>query len=148
METPVLWFSNALPSFNLHRLMDTANLYGRATPQMTNKTKIPAFLGSPPYEEETVRFHDRNGEQLEKYDKISEVSKSWANLIVRRIVVGQRFKEAGVDTVETRRDVLFPHNFIYKRSGPAAMSWIVIGCWVGGSYLLVLFNLRRKQTGQ
>ncbi|MEA3207385.1 MAG: transport system ATP-binding/permease protein [Chthoniobacter sp.] len=148
MSRPVIWFSTLLPSYNLQRLMDTANLYGRNAPQITNKTKIPAFLAPAPYEEETVRFRNTFGSQMEKYDKLSEVSKSWQNLTVYRNIVGERFKEPDRDTVEIRRDVLFPQGISYKLTGPAIASWLILSGWLAGCYLLVLVNLTGKQASQ
>jgi len=149
MASPVLWFSRLLPSFNLQRLMDTANLHGRTTPQMSNKTKIPAFLASPPYEEETVRYVDSRGvNQAEKYDKMSEVSKSWQNLVVIRDAVGKRLKEPDRDTVDSRRDVIPYQGDRYRAFSPAYASWRVLALWLAGCYGLIVLNLSRKQAGQ
>ncbi len=147
MARPVLWFSSVLPSFNLQRLMDTANLYGRITPLITNKTKIPAFLSSPPYEKETVRFTENDAPETESYDKLSEVSKSWQNLIVRGHTVGARIKAPARDTIESRRDVLFPQGVSYKLTVPAITSWAVLGGWIAGCYILLLVNLSKRQAG-
>ncbi len=148
MDRVVLWFSRALPSFNLQRLMDTANVYGRTTPQMTNKTRIPAFLSTPPNDEETVRWTDASGRQTEKYDRISEVSKSWQNLLVKREIVGARPKIEERDMVEIRRDVVFPQGTHFDLIGPAVQSWGILCLWLGGCYAIIMVNLARKQSGQ
>lgn len=148
MSAPVRWLASILPSYNLHRLMDVANIYGRHTPSMTNKTKIPAFLASPPYEEESVRFTDEHGVQTEKYDKLSDVSKSWQNLIVRTSRVGKRIKEKDEDSVEYRRDVLFPKGIPYSFTAAAGTAWSILGGWVLFSYLAVFISLNKKDHGR
>jgi len=147
MDRFVLWFSHALPSYNLQRLMDTSNVFGRTTPQMTNKTRIPAFLAAPPNDEETVRWPDESGQQTEKYDRISEVSKSWQNLLVLRDRVGARPKTPERDMVEDRRDVAGPKGTPFVNLGPAALSWGILIVWLGGCYAIIVVNLSRNQSG-
>ncbi len=151
MGNAVHFFSSLLPSFNLQRLMDTANLYGRTTPRFTNKTKIPAFISPPPYESETTQWNDpKAGELTEKYDKVADVSKSWQNLIVRREMVGERHKEKDPatqlerDIVEWRWDVLFNRGTPYKLTIRAQWSAIILGVWLCACYGFVLINLSKK----
>jgi len=147
MNRSVREFSAMLPSFNLQRLQDVANLYGRRAPRITNKTKVPAFFAAPPYEEDTVRWRNRKGEQMEKYDRVSEVSKSWQNLVVISGVVGERHKVGSSESVTVRRDVLFPEGFSFRLLGGATTSWMVLGFWLAGSYIVVLIGLKRKEIG-
>ncbi len=147
MKTPVYVFSNTLPSYNVQRLMDVANIYGLRMPRVTNKTKIPAFFASPPFDEETVWFEAKGAQHEEKYDKISDVNKSWQNLLVNRLGVGKRFKKLEGESVDHRSDVLFNEGTRYIFLGGARYSLMILGAWVGLSYLLIFVTLVRKQVG-
>jgi hypothetical protein len=150
MNDAVLHFSQALPSFNLQRVMDVGLAYGRSTPRMTNKSKIPAFI-DPPDKQETVEWGD--GKQT-KYDRVSDVNKSWQNLIVDRKSLGARDKavkpgtEIEPDSVEERADVYLHKDQIYSNPGPAVVSGSVLGGWAVGCYAIAVFALYRRQTGK
>jgi ABC-type multidrug transport system ATPase subunit len=151
MNRGVRIFSQLLPSYNVQRLMDTANLQGRTVPQMTNKTKIPAFLAQTPYDKDVVRWTDDDGNHERQFDKGSEVGKSWQNLIVKYDKVGMWEKDVtklNDDSVEHRFDVQLAQGTKYNLTNGAWMSWQVLGLWYLGCYLLVLRGLISKQTGQ
>jgi hypothetical protein len=148
MDPSVAVFSSILPSYNLQHLMDVANLLGCKTPRITNKTKIPAFFASPPYDKETVHYTDEDGDPTEeKYDKISDKSKSWQNLLVWRNRIGMRQKAPVGDSVERRRDVLADTGDSPDFSNEGATSWMVLGGWVVGCYIAVLIGLTKRETG-
>ncbi len=148
MNGAVLRFSEALPSFNLERIMDVALIYGRAAPRMTNQSKIPAFIDSPD-KQEVVEW---DGKQT-RYDRVSEVNKSWQNLIVLRDLLGAREKRLGVsgepkDTVEERADVQLAKGNPYLNLAPAGTSAFVLAGWAIGCYSVAVFALYRRQTGK
>ena len=153
MEKGVFWFSQVLPSYNLQRIMDVALLYGREAPRMTNETKIPGFLNPPPHDEEEVKWgiDKRN---ITKYDKISDVNKSWQNLVVLRSTIGARFKELAangkdtVNSVEQRDDVYLSKGMRYLSFQPAIVCALVLIGWVFVSYIVTLVALIKKQTGR
>ncbi len=148
MDNSVFAFSRFLPSYNVQQLMDVANLYGRNTPRITNKTKIPGFFEEPPYEKETVYFRNRAGSQLEKYDKLSQVNKSWQNLLVTRHNVGERMQAPDKDSVESRVDVFFTKGQPFLLTGAVVLSLTILGGWLLLSYGLILFGLIKKQSGK
>ncbi len=147
MDKAVAVFSSILPSYNLEHLMDVTNVLGCKVPRMTNKTKIPAFFSAPPYDSEAVRFTDENGAEEEEYDKLSEKTKSWENLLVWRDRIGMRHKAPQGDSVESRRDVLVETGDTPDLSNEGMISWLVLGGWVVGCYLAVLYGLSRRETG-
>ncbi len=149
MNDAVLGFSRGLPSFNLQRIMDVGLIYGRSTPRMTNQTKIPAFLATPPNEKEKVEWDGRQT----SYDRVSEVNKSWQNLVIIRRVLGAREKQMNKngdprDQVEERRDVLTPKGYRYLNVGAAIPPAIILGAWVLGCYTVAVVALYRRQTGK
>ena len=153
MNDSVLAFSRLLPSFNLQRAMDVALIYGRSAPRMTNQTKIPAFLANPPNEKETVKWQGATGTQQTNYDKISEVNKSWQNLVVDRITLGAREKRIGegnvaASSVEDRSDVVVRRGERYSNFTPAGWSGLMLAGWVIVCYSGSAFSLYRRQTGR
>ncbi len=150
MAKGVRLFSECLPSYNLQRLMDTANIYEREKPLMTNKTKIPAFLSSTPYSKNVVRWPEGETSQKldrESFDKLSDVNQSWQNLTVIYDRVGMWHYDKKRDSIEDRRDVWLQQGNSYKDTNFAGSSWIILGGWFLGCYILVLRGLVSKQTG-
>ena len=142
MNDAVLRFSEALPSFNLERIMDVGLIYGRATPRMTNQTKIPAFIDSPDKQDVV----DWDGKET-RYDRVSEVNKSWQNLIVLRDVLGAREKKLGVsgdpkDSVEERADVRLSHKDQNYFQQPRPRRDLRLGARLLGDRLLRSSRLR------
>jgi len=156
MEDDVYHFSRTLPSFNLQRIMDVSLIHGQSAGSMTNKSKIPAFISPPPGDEETVHWTDADGNETEtKYDRFSDVNKSWQNLTVdRSLVTGGREKEmdsasgAGKDTVEVRSDVVVKKGDVYKSLTDSYLCAGVLGTWVLSCYLIAAVSLFRRQTGR
>ena len=157
MSRSVAAFSQLLPSFNLQRTVDVGLTYGRAAPRITNKTKIPAFLESPPNEKEKVEW----GGQQTSYDRISAINKSWQNLIVNRERLGAREKvakqggQAGaeddssyVDSIEARDDVLLKKGVRYLDLGPARRSAFILLGWIVVCYGVSWLALTSRQTGR
>jgi hypothetical protein len=116
---------------------------------MSNQTKIPAFV-DPPDKQEVVEWDS----QETKYDRISEVNKSWQNLVVIRQLIGARVKElvSGSsqfkDSVEQRADVSLAKGQLYLNPGPAVISGLVLAGWAAGCYAIAVFALYRRQTGK
>ena len=157
MENSVLAFSQALPSFNLQRMMDVALIYGRPAPSLTNQTKIPGFLTNPPDNDEKVEW---NGQQT-LYDRLSCVNKSWQNLTVIRDKIGKRPKvtvegrpDQFVSSVEQRIDVEIQKGVAavkgvpYLSVQPAYLSAMVLALWTVCCYLTSCLSLYRRQTGR
>lgn len=151
MTASVLAFSRALPSFNLHRIMDVAQVYGRNTTRVTNQTKIPGFIGLPPNDEEIVKWE---GKQT-NYDKLSDVNKSWQNLLVIRDRIGKREKvsvpsspDQFVNSLERRPDVLLGKGVQYILLAPARTAILVLLIWFCSCYTTACISLYRRQTGR
>ena len=164
MDDDVLAFSRALPSFNLQRITDVANIFGRKTPRMTNQTKIPAFF-TPPEQDEEVHWvnwpEEKDQKRMTSYKKASDANKSWQNLVVNRKLLGQREKETTKsgsdsggrsgqerDTVESRQDVFYAEHDSYLDLQPASMCGFILGGWVVSCYIVAFFSLRHRQTGR
>ncbi len=154
MNDAVLAFSKALPSFNLQEMMDVGLVYGRLAPRLTNQTKIPAFLSNPPNSDEIVKWSDTSGGKHEtKYDRISQVNKSWQNLTVSRELLGMRDKERNdrgdiVNQVEKRADVQVARGDLYSNTGPARLSGFILVIWAIGCYTVAAVALYKRQTGR
>jgi ABC transport system ATP-binding/permease protein len=165
MEDGVLAFSSLLPSFNLQRLMDVSLLYGCFVPRMSNQTKIPAFLDE---EDEEVKWTSPEAsppqgkappENTTFYQRVSDLNKSWQNLVVSRSLLGQREKVLNAggtteDTVPERRDVSLSksqhgrYDESHSALEPARTSAAILAAWVLASYLIAAFSLSLKQTGR
>lgn len=153
MDDSVLTFSRMLPSFNLQRIMDVGLIYGQSAPNMTNQTRIPAFLGNPPNQKEVVEW---DGNQT-SYDKISQVNKSWQNLVVSRERLGGREKVTNtkpgqppvyVDSVEQRPDVNVQKGNRYLDLQPAFIAMLVLSGWALACYGISVTSLYSRQTGR
>ena len=99
MNDSVLGFSRALPSFNLQQVMDVGLILGRATPRMSNETKIPAFI-DPPDKQEVVKWggpanalrpHFRGQQILAKPGRKSKSARPTRQGTLRRHLALQRF---------------------------------------------------------
>jgi len=149
MNNAVLGFSRCLPSFNLQQVMDVGLIYGRSTPRMTNQTKIAAFLANPPNEKEEVLWEGRQT----NYDRISDVNKSWQNLVIVRTLLGAREKELNKngdprDQVEERRDVMLKKGQRFLDVSAAESAATILGGWALGCYTIAIVALYRRQTGK
>jgi len=161
MSPLVRSISNAFPSHACQRIIDVSNLYGRATPFVTNLTKHPVFLTGAA-EPEEIKWSDANGSKIsENFDRESYVNTSWQNLAVIPEQLGQHKKVwevAGTDsngseikrkrdTIETRGDVRYSKGTPFLFTFPAvAASWILIA-WVCFCYLFALLGIHRKTHG-
>jgi len=161
MSSLVRSISNAFPSHACQRIIDVSNLYGRATPFVTNLTKHPVFLTGAA-EPEEIKWTNANGNKIsENFDRESYVNTSWQNLAVIPGQLGQHKKVwevAGTDsngseikrkrdTIETRGDVRYSKGTPFLFTFPAvAASWILIA-WVCFCYLFALLGIHRKTHG-
>jgi hypothetical protein len=131
--------------------MDVALIYGRAVPRMTNKTKVPSFLSNPPKTKDVVEWGDH--EQTE-YDRLSDVNKSWQNLVVDRHRLGAREKKPeNEDSVPERDDVRLEGERLvrgqhYVDPGAVNQSLAMLALWVAGCYGVAALSLYRRQTGR
>ena len=152
MLTPVRIFSRFLPSYNVQRIMDTANLYGRTVPMMSTKTKIPAFQSQPPFEKDVVRWVSGDGKKQERrFDRVADANKSWQNLAVQYDRVGMwdlKVDQKERDSTEERGDVFFQQGMEFYLTQSAVTGASTLGGWVIGGYLIILLGLYRKQTGK
>ncbi|MCH7228919.1 FHA domain-containing protein [Haloferula sp. A504] len=145
------------PSFACQRIIDVSNLYGRATPLVTNLTKNPVFLAGST-EPERIEWTD-NGETFsETFDRESYVNISWQNLAVLPERLGEHKKiqeSAGKnqygseilrkrDSVEARRDVRYEKGTPYLFTFPAAVAGCILGAWVFLTYVLAWLGVVRK----
>lgn len=161
MSPLVRWISNAFPSHACQRIIDVSNLYGRATPFVTNLTKHPVFLTGAA-EPEEIKWTDPQGNKVsENFDRESYVNTSWQNLAVIPEQLGQHKKVwevAGADangseikrkrdTIERRGDVRYSKGTPFLFTFPAvAASWILI-TWVFFCYAFALLGIHRKTHG-
>ena len=152
MLKPVRIFSQWLPSFNVQRIMDTANLYGRAVPMMSTKTKIPAFQFQPPNDKEVVRWTTFDGiKEYRNFNRVSDANKSWQNLVVNHNRIGMwqlKLEQNEDDSTEYRADVVFAKGDKFFNAYPAVLGAQILAGWVAFSYMAILLGLYRKQTGQ
>ncbi|MEN9974493.1 MAG: hypothetical protein RLZZ282_499 [Verrucomicrobiota bacterium] len=152
--------SNVFPSHSCQRIIDVSNLYGRATPFVTNLTKHPVFLTGAAEPEEIFWFQ-RGVKISESFDRESYVNTSWQNLAVIADGVGQHKKVwevAGTDangsdikrkrdTIENRGDVRYSKGTPFLFTFPAvAALWILIA-WIGLCYGFALLGIRSKTNG-
>ena len=93
MSMAVYRFSHLVPSFSAQRIMDVSNIYGQATPFLTNRTKVPLFLTSDGSKEK-IEWEEGGRKRSQEYDKISLFNTSWQNLIVYPERVGQHKQDS------------------------------------------------------
>jgi hypothetical protein len=152
--------SKGFPSHSCQRIIDVSNLYGRATPYVTNLTKQPVFLTGAAEPEEIKWKHD--GKTIsETFDRESYVNTSWQNLAVAADRLGQHKKVweiAGTDssgseikrkrdTVEGRGDVQYSKGTPFLYTYPATVAlWILIA-WIFLCYGFALLGIHRKTNG-
>lgn len=157
MSAIVRNISVAFPSHACQRIIDVSNLYGRATPFVTNLTKNPIFLTGAA-EPEEVSWQEDGSKVSESFDRESYVNTSWQNLAVDPSKLGQHKiveELAGTDsygteirrkrdTVKERRDVRYSKGTPYLFTFPALVAtWILIG-WIALCYIAALFGIRGK----
>ena len=157
MSPSVFWFSHLVPSFSAQRIMDVSNLYGQATPLMTNRTKVPLFLTADGAKDKVAWRQD--GQALsQEYDKTSLFNNSWENLAVYQDRVGQHkavrvksdnlFRKEYVDTVDTRHDVRYARGTVFQFVAPAEIALLTLLVWGAACYGITLAGLRARQTGK
>ena len=157
MSPSVFWFSHLVPSFSAQRIMDVSNLYGQATPLMTNRTRVPLFLTADGAKDK-VAWRE-NGQPLsQEYDKTSLFNNSWENLAVYQDRVGQHkavrvksdnlFRKEYVDTVDTRHDVRYDKGTVFRFVAPAEIALLTLLVWGAACYGTTLAGLRARQTGK
>lgn len=145
------------PSYSCQRILDVSNVYGRAVPMMSNRTKIPVFLTHG--EKETVEWEIAGRSFRETYDRISPINTSWQNLIAVPAVLGQHrnefqnlrtetgsLRKVYLDAVEVRTDVLYRKGVIYRSLAPFFRSLVSIGIWFVGLYGAMFFSLSYFRT--
>ena len=152
--------SKAFPSHSCQRIIDVSNLYGRATPYVTNLTKQPVFLTGAA-EPEEIKWKHEGKWVSESFDRESYVNTSWQNLAVVAEHLGQHKKVweiAGTDssgseikrkrdTVEGRGDVRYSKGTPFLFTYPATVAlWILIA-WICLCYGFALFGIHRKTHG-
>ncbi len=159
MSMAVYRFSHLVPSFSAQRIMDVSNIYGQATPFLTNRTKVPLFLTSDGSKEK-LEWEEGGRKRSQEYDKISFFNTSWQNLIVYPERVGQHKQDATRvengdsdfrieyrDTTTTRYDVRYNKGTVFRFLLPAQLSLLTLAAWAVVCYLVILLGLRSKQTG-
>jgi hypothetical protein len=157
MSPSVFWFSHLVPSFSAQRIMDVSNLYGQATPAMTNRTKVPLFLTADGAKEK-IQWQQDGQPRSQDYDKMSLFNNSWQNMIVYEDRVGQHkavkidsenpFRKEYRDTVDSRHDVRYGKGTVFQFMAPAQISLLTLGFWGAACYAITLVGLRSKQTGK
>ena len=161
MSPLVRSISNAFPSHACQRIIDVSNLYGRATPLVTNLTKHPVFLTGAA-EPEEIKWTDPQGNKIsENFDRESYVNTSWQNLTVIPEQLGQHKKvwEVGGadiygkefkfkrDTIKKRGDVRYSMGTPFLFTFPAVTASWILTAWVCFCYLFALLGIHRKTHG-
>ena len=157
MSRSVRAFSHLVPSFSAQRVMDVSNLYGQATPFLTNRTKTPLFLTSDG-RKETLEWQENGRKRTQDYDKLSLFNSAWQNVVVLPDHVGEH-KHAGTragdglkieyrDTVEGRNDVRYTKGQLFRFLAPAQIALFTLALWTLACYGVTLLGLRGKQTGK
>ena len=161
MSPLVRAISTAFPSHACQRIIDVSNLYGRATPFVTNLTKHPVFLTGAA-EPEEISWTDPKGSKIsESFDRESYVNTSWQNLAVYAERLGQHKKVwevAGTDangseikrkrdTIESRGDVRYSKGTPFLFTFPAVMAMWILIAWVCFCYGFALVGIHRKTHG-
>lgn len=160
MSMAVYRFSHLVPSFSAQRIMDVSNIYGQATPFLTNRTKIPLFLTSDGSKEK-IEWEEAGRKRSQEYDKVSLFNTSWQNLIVYSERVGQHKQDATRsensggdarieyrDTTSSRYDVRYNKGTVFRFLLPAQLSLLTLAIWAAVCYLVILLGLQSKQTGK
>ncbi len=160
MSMGVYRFSHFVPSFSAQRIMDVSNVYGQATPFLTNRTKIPLFLTSDGSKEK-LAWEENGRPRSQEYDRLSLFNTSWQNLIVFPDRVGQH-KQEGTrvengdrdfrieyrDTVISRYDVRYSKGTVFRFLLPAQLALLTLAAWTAVCYAATLLGLQGKQTGK
>jgi ABC-type multidrug transport system ATPase subunit len=150
MTPSALAFSRLMPSFLCQRVMDVANLFGQATPYLSNRTKTALFLTTDGAKE-TVRWEEGGREWSQSYDKLSDFNTSWQNLLVDPQRNGQHKSERTPgtseirDTTTARRDVLYKKATVFRHPAPAGGAALGLAAWVALSALLTFLGLARQR---
>ncbi|MDD5200696.1 MAG: ATP-binding cassette domain-containing protein [Terrimicrobiaceae bacterium] len=147
------------PSYSCQRLVDVSNLFGRAMPLLSNRTKIPLFL--TPGEKEGITWVVAGRQYSEKYDKLSPVNTSWQNLTIIPAIVGEHRHEFTAfdtasgsvrnliaETVSVRNDVLYRKGTIYQGLAPAGRSLLCLAIWIAAGYAVTIGALIAWQKGK
>lgn len=151
MSPMVRAFSSIMPSFATERINMVSLIFGQVTPQTTNQTKVPGFIR---YEYDVVKFVDEASgkDEEERYDRLSPFNDSWQSLAVAFDRVGQRKKEtSGKDMItdQPRKDLRYRYQMdgaVFIEMDLAAKAAGSMGLWLGISYLLCVFSLKRKKA--
>jgi len=142
------------PSFSAQRILDVSNVYGQTVPLLSNRTKLPVFL--TPGEKERIEWTLAGRPYSQSYDRVSPVNRSWQNLLVYPAARGQHVeitdeittkqnsrRRIPLDTTEVRNDVRYAKGTVYEDLRPAGQAAGVLAAWIGLSYALTLWALRR-----
>jgi ABC-type multidrug transport system ATPase subunit len=160
MSPLVRAISIGFPSNACQRVIDVSNLYGRATPYVTNLTKHPVFLTGAA-EPEEISWLAQGVKISETFDRESYVNTSWQNLAVYADRLGQHKKVwevAGTDsngseikrkrdTIESRGDVRYSKGTPYLFTFPAVTAMWILIAWICLCYGFALLGIHRKTHG-
>jgi len=143
-------FCRAMPSYLCQQMMDVANLYGQATPYLSNRTKTSLFLTTDGAKE-TVRWDEGDREFSQTYDKLSDFNTSWQNLLIDAERTGEHKwdRVPGTtqirDTTTQRRDVRYQKGTVFRHLGPAWDASFRLGLWMVFCVSMTFFGLYRQR---
>ncbi len=148
-------FSQLMPSAALEKIMEVSQIYGAATPFLSNRTKTPLFLTSDAAKE-SVEWEVAGAKFSQDYDKLSQFNTAWQNLAVHSDRLGQHKHESTMvagttrkihrDTVTSRRDVKYLKGTPYLHLGAASAAGWTLAAWLAVCLAGTLAGLRSKQT--
>ncbi len=155
MSSGTRTFSSLMPSAALEKVMEVSQLYGAATPFLSNRTKTPLFLTADGAKE-TIEWEFAGRSLSQTYDELSKFNTAWQNQAVISDRLGQH-KHASTliagttrklqrDTVTRRHDVKYLKGTPFLNLGAAATAATVLAAWVALCYLATLLGLYSKQT--
>ena len=143
-------FCQAMPSYLCQQMMDVGNLYGQATPFLSNRTKTALFLTTDGAKE-TVRWTEGEREMSQTYDMLSDFNTSWQNLLIDPERTGEHKWDRipGTsqirDTTTQRRDVRYQKGAVFRYPGPAVEAGMKLGVWALICVGLTFFGLYRQR---
>lgn len=142
--------ASVIPSYCVQRMTDVANLFGRTTPSLSNRTETPTFMTYGDGKGDAIKWQELvDGEwtdfEQEFYEE-SDANVSWQNLRTRFELAGQhRIVEDGngveLEVVEFRRDVTGRKFDYFTDIREAYPSILILGGWCLISYLVILASL-------
>ncbi|MGF1657122.1 MAG: ATP-binding cassette domain-containing protein [Verrucomicrobiales bacterium] len=149
-------FSRVMPSASLQRVMEVSQLYGMATPFLSNRTKTPLFLTADG-RQDIVRWELEGIAFSQDYYALSDFNTAWQNRAIVPERLGQHKREFDRivgssqrierDIVSRRHDVIYLKGTPFFHLGALQAAWIALGGCALLCYVVTLLGLSKKRKG-